>query len=129
LIALTIGEAAKDSACSKAEGFAGINRIHFFWLWLAVLAYSSGIISPLLHYWIENLLSFGFGGLVRTIVFGLPVLTYAIPLFWGISVLAHDSNWSRRTDNILGPVILIVGWLLATGITLVWALLLHAVFG
>jgi hypothetical protein len=125
-VGVTIGEAAREIACSKPQGFAGINRLHFLWLWLAALGYSAGIIAPLLNRWIgPNPFSFwpsALGAdLVAIIVFGLPLLTYALPLVWGLSVLAHKSSWSRRTDNILGPVILIVGLFLASEITFIWA--------
>jgi hypothetical protein len=70
---------------------------------------------------------------VLIIVYGLPVIAYAIPLLWGLIVLGHKSNWSPRADNIVCPVILIVGWFLATGIVFVWAWMVikvqHVVFG
>lgn len=128
-----MADAANDMIHGKPEGFAGINRWHFLWLWFAAMAYAGGVISPLLHMWIGSLMYGGGGDIIRTIVFGLPVVTYAIPALWGLAVLAHESSWSRRKNNIVGPLILIVGWFLATAIVSIWgwlvATVLQAVFG
>ncbi len=142
LLGFTIGEAMKETASKNPQGFIGINRLHFLWLWLAVVFYSWGIIAPLLNAWIGMNVSGSLGFLpfgtmldivLPVIVYGLPVGAYIFPLSWGMKVLAHESSWSPRMDNIIGPVILIVGWFLATGIVFVWAWMVirvqHLTFG
>jgi hypothetical protein len=128
-----MGDGAMEMVRSAPRGFAGINRWHFTWLWIVVIAYAGGVISPLLNMWVGSFTYGGGGDFVRSIVLGLPVVTYAIPGLWGLTVLAHQSGWSRRKDNIVGPLILVIGWLVATAIVVVWGMLvgivLKAVFG
>ncbi len=86
--------------------------------------YAGSVISPLLHFGFDSFANDSFvANTLRIIVFGPPLGAYAIPLFWGLTVLAHDSSWTRRFDDILGPVILVVGWFFAMGITFGWVLL------
>lgn len=123
-----MGELGGQTACRKPDGFAGIDRWHFIWLWLVVFLYAGSVISPLLNFGFDSLVNDSLvGNILRIIVFGPPLAAYAIPLFWGFTVLAHDSSWTRRLDNILGPVILIVGWFLAEGITFGWVRLVRFV--
>jgi hypothetical protein len=77
-----------------------------------------------LHWWVDGFLVGGAGDILRTIVFGLPVLTYAVPIFMGLHMLTHESNLSRTADNIIGPSIIIVGWGLATTLVYFWVLLI-----
>jgi hypothetical protein len=123
-----IGEAAAESFDEKSLGFAGINRWHFLWLWLPVAAYADGVISPLIHLWVDSFTSGGDGDFIRTIVLGVPVLAYGLPIFMGLSVLSGRDHHRRVICNTVGPAILIVGWFLATGIVFVWGYLLTKVF-
>ena len=114
-------------------GFAGINRLHFIWLWFAAGSYASGVLVPLIYLcryafedsYEENRISL----LLHTIVFGLPVAAYGLPLFWGLVALSGECRWSRAVNNIVGPAILAVGWPIAASIQFYWVKLISSVFG
>jgi hypothetical protein len=128
-----LGEAMFETVAEKPSGFVGINRLHFVWLWLLVMAYASGVIAPLITILVGSIMSSGNGDLVRNIVLGVPVLAFAVPVMSGLAVLSHQTSWPRPVNNIVGPLILIIGWLLATGLVYLWGTLagkiFHAVFG
>jgi hypothetical protein len=123
-----VGEAAAQQFDENSVGFSGINRLHFLWLWIPVAAYAGGIISPLIHLWVDGLSSGVDGNLIRDIVLVVPVLAYAVPASMGLSVLAGHVLHRRVICNLVGPPILIVGWFLATGVVFVWIYLLTKVF-
>jgi hypothetical protein len=132
-----IGFAVSGSALElngpATVGFAGINRLHFIWLWFAAGSYASGVLVPLMYLcryafvdsYEENRISL----LLHTIVFGLPVAAYGLPLIWGLVALAGEFRWSRAVNNVVGPAILVVGWPIAASIQFFWVKVISSVFG
>ena len=83
-------------------GFAGINRLHFIWLWFAAGSYASGVLVPLMYLcryafvdsYEENRISL----LLHTIVFGLPVAAYGLPLAGG-TLVRHRVTWRTSCSS------------------------------
>jgi hypothetical protein len=102
-------------------GLAGINRLHFLWLWAAASIYVFRMVTPLSNFYSSQFTDYMEGNrisaIIHTIIYGLPVAAYAIPLILGLSVLAGKGGWRR---NIFGPVIIVFGWLVATSIHFFW---------
>jgi hypothetical protein len=121
-VGILSGIVGAEVASRQPDGFRGINRLHFIWLWVAVFFYAMGMISPALHVWFDP----SDNGIIRLVAFGPPLLIYGAPLFWGLSALAGNTNWSRRRANILGPLILLFGYFIAAAVVLVWAFFVAA---
>jgi len=112
---------SSDALNSKRTGFSGINRLHFLWLWVPTDAYAGRMIAPVIHLWL-----FGFiereGGnrisdFMQTVIIGLPILVYWIPIVWGLEALAHAneaSGWRRAVLNIVDSTIIIIGFFVAS---------------
>jgi hypothetical protein len=118
IIGATVSRFAIALNQTSLTGFAGINRLHFLWLWLAASAYANGLISPLANMWLHTPSNNRFSDLAVTIFFGLPALVFVISIAWGLATLAakNGAKWSARVNNVVGPVILIVGWMIAMAI-------------
>jgi hypothetical protein len=50
VIGFFVGELAKEVSTSKPSGLAGVQRLHFIWLWLPIWFYSLLLISPVLKF-------------------------------------------------------------------------------
>jgi hypothetical protein len=133
IIGFHLGRAIRDISIVEPSGFSGIPRAHFLWLWLPVFYYGKSIIGPLVKY----LLAYFLGsdgreiavldtsvmtGIMYFVVCVVPVVVYAIPLFIGLGLLSgrigNTSTSAKRTvsriQGILGAVVLVVGWFMAT---------------
>jgi hypothetical protein len=67
--------------------------------------------------------------LLHTIVFGVPIAAYGLPLVCGLAILMGKCGWSRTAKNIVGPAILVVGWFVAVFIDFYWSKMLGWAFG
>jgi hypothetical protein len=115
-----IGKAIRHLARSRSTGFIGMNFWHLTWLWIAAFAYARGMIGTILASQVQTRIvgDIGFtvldGSVLRTAVLSFPILFYALPVRIGLKVLTHNSRWSTTTENIVGPLIIVVGWVIAT---------------
>ena len=110
VIGLVAGPAGEEVSQIRENGFAGIPRLHFFWLWLPGYHYGLILIQPLanfikLNYTMSSQNPFLFLWVI------LPLILYGAPLFIGMCVLAGTLmsgvwSWARQ---IIGSVIIIGG--------------------
>jgi hypothetical protein len=124
LIGAGVSVAALIVHNEKPVGFGGINRWHFLWLWIAAFFYTGGLTGPVLHFlfgegaWSSSRIT----NILHTIVFGFPVLAVCIPLIWGLSLLSGHSGqrMSFGLRNIMGTVVLVVGFVIGVGVLVIW---------
>jgi len=67
--------------------------------------------------------------LLHTIVFGVPIAAYGLPLYCGLAVLMGKAGWSRAAKNIVGPAVLVFGWIVAVFVDFYWGKFLGWAFG
>jgi hypothetical protein len=117
----------------KTTGFAGINRLHFLWLWFAASLYAMAIVTPLLKWllstFVDSVTESRSNAIVDALIYGVPVFGFFYPACLGLLLLAGKIGSSRTLKNVVGPVILTIGWIIATCIQIYWGKLLQWVFG
>jgi hypothetical protein len=132
-IGCAVSGAALELNRPTTVGFAGINRLHFTWLWFATSFYASAALVPLMYLgrylFLDSYEENRFLSLLHAVVYGLPVAAYGLPLFWGLLALAGEFGWSRAVNNIAGPAIIAIGWPIAVSIQYFWVKLISSVFG
>jgi hypothetical protein len=115
------------------SGFAGINRLHFLWLWVAGALYAAGLVVPLTAWLSSQVVDYfeesRLHAIIHTIVLLVPVGSLALPGFWGLIVLSGQTPLSRAAENIVGPVILVIGWIAGSCVQFYWAKLIAWAFG
>jgi hypothetical protein len=133
LIGSAVSTLAVELNGLRTVGFAGINRLHFLWLWIAVSLYAAGIVAPvttwLLSQFFDDLGENRIKAILHMIILGVPVLSFAAPAAVGLLVLSGETGFSRAAKNTVGPVILVIGWVIAACIQFYWAKLVGWVFG
>jgi hypothetical protein len=97
----------------NTTGFAGINRLHFLWLWFAASLYAAGTVAPLINWTSFQLVDYMDGGkvaaIIHTILWVVPVFSLGVPAHLGLVFLSGNTGCSRTVKNIVGPTILGVG--------------------
>jgi hypothetical protein len=120
IVGMYVSKLARKINVQQPVGFAGINRLHFLWLWIGAFCYALGLIEPVSH-----LLTRPRGGvdLLTGILTGLaanaiPVIALLIPGFYGLALLSghKGSNLHLVTRNLLGVIVLVVGFLIVAAI-------------
>ena len=107
------------------NGFLGVNRWHFLWLWFAFSFYGS-FVFPLI-YDIRNMShsdNLFYGRLldvINLIYYTAPLLFYVVPLGFGLSVLAGQ----KRYGDVIGSAIIVLGFPIAMGAHFAWIELFH----
>jgi hypothetical protein len=132
LISFYVAEAARDINDNQPNGFAGINRLHFLWLWFAAYWYGLGLISPISrHYMLETT----FPGMITTIfdiiINGIPAAALLIPGYFGIALLSGNQGTSLHpiARNLLGVIVLVVGFVIGAAVQILWQSLFQWLFG
>jgi hypothetical protein len=81
-------EAAKDLHRDQPNGFGGINRLHFLWLWIIAFWYALGLITPIWRIYAAEL----HGGLIAmvlsVIINGIAAAAVGVPGYFGLALLA-----------------------------------------
>lgn len=127
-----LGAAISESAAAlnlKRAGFSGINRLHFLWLWVPTSLYAGRMIAPIIHWWLSSFIESAnrFSDFMVAVFYWIPIVAYGIPVVWGLTSLAHENEagWSRAVNNIVGSMIIIVGFFVGFIIDFYW----HKLFG
>lgn len=131
LIGFHVAEAAHEINDSQPIGFAGINRLHFLWLWLAAYWYALGLITPIArHYMLEATIPGVITILGDMIVNGIPAIALLIPAYFGVALLAGHRGATLHPiiRNLLGTVVLIGGFVIGAAFEVGWESLFRWLF-
>jgi hypothetical protein len=129
IIGYQLGASTKKISIGQSNGFAGIPRLHFLWLWIPAFYYSKEITGPFLKYVLAYYLGYNgsalmavdssvITGIIYLVLCMLPVVAYAIPLFLGLALLSGPIGYSSTpirpaARQTLGTIVLIVGFWIA----------------
>jgi hypothetical protein len=95
--------------------------------------YAFFIVTPLMNGWHvlfdDYMEASRLATLLHTIVFGVPIAAYGLPLYCGLAVLMGKAGWSRAAKNIVGPAVLVFGWIVAVFVDFYWGKFLGWAFG
>ena len=129
-IAFAAADAASDLNAVARTGFGGINRLHFFWLWVAAFGYMFGLVSPVFHFY---MLQFGyFSGfnpftelvIIITLVFVdvIPISSLMIPCLFGLALLSGRFGTTLHpvARDLLGVLVLVAGLAVGACIQIGW---------
>jgi hypothetical protein len=128
LVGSFVTEAAEDMHRDNPNGFGGINRFHFFWLWLAAFWYANGLITPVARIMIrdDNMV----GTIIALLIDFLPAAAMAIPVYYGIAFLAshHGGTMHPAGRNLLGFLVLVFGFGLGLVVQVTWYWICQTVY-
>lgn len=134
LIAVSVVDAARDLNRQEPYGFAGINRFHLLWLWIAAFWYGLGLITPVSQiYGMSNPSIFAM--VITLLINFIPAAAIAIPGYYGLAFLAghHGDGMHPAGRNLVGVLVLIFGFAVGGVIQTAWYYGMHkawtAVFG
>ena len=131
-ISFHVAEAARETNNSQPVGLAGINRLHFLWLWFAAYWYALGLIFPISrHYMLESTSPGVISTVADMIINGIPAAALLIPGYFGIALLSGHRGTALHpiARNLLGVVVLIVGVVIGAAVQIVWQSLFRWLFG
>jgi hypothetical protein len=130
-VARYVSEAAKEINLKEPIGFAGINRLHFLWLFFAIHWYAAGLIAPVYAIWTRLQGASIIHLLLTLIADGIPATALLVPGFYGYALLSghRANNLNPAARNLLGIIVIAIGFLLGIAIQLGWAALLQGLFG
>jgi hypothetical protein len=131
LIALSTLETADDFNAGTQRGFAGINSLHFVWLWIPTYFYALALISPIMHFYLAQWNDPSLLGLLFSIPNILIAALFLVPLYFGVALLSgqNGSRLSPIVRNGAGVSILIFGWIAAALIEYSLLTLVKTIFG
>lgn len=132
LIGFYVAVAARDVNNSEPTGFAGINRLHFLWLWFAAFWYGLGLISPISrHYMLETTSPGMITAIVDIIINGIPAAALLIPGYFSVALLSGYRGIALHpvARNFLGIAVLVVGVVIGAAVQIVWQHLFRWLFG
>jgi hypothetical protein len=111
-----IGQPSREISTIKTRGFAGIPRAHFLWLWFPAYWYAAGLVGPLVKFYLNGLIEWT-SPLLGCLLYLIPLVCFALPLFGGLTLLSDEISTMRPAfRQALGAFVLIVGWGVAAAI-------------
>jgi hypothetical protein len=120
LIGSFVAEAAKDMHRGTRDGFGGINRFHFLWLWLAAFWYAHGLITPVAHIMLryDNMVA----SIIALLINFIPAAAIAVPGYYGMTILAghHGDTMHPAGRNLIGVLVLIFGFVIGLVVQFGW---------
>ena len=130
-VARYVFEVAKGMNMETPRGFAGINKMHFFWLFFVIHWYAVGLIAPLYALWMRLQSESIIHLLLALIADGIPAAALLVPGFYGLGLLSDHKghNLHPTLRNLLGVVVLVVGLFIGAATQYLWAVLLQRLFG
>jgi len=132
LVGFHVAETAREINDSQPLGLAGINRLHFLWLWFAAYWYALGLIFPISrHYMLESTFPGMITIVIDLIINGVPAVALLIPGYFGVALLSghRGTAFHPIARNLLGVVVLVVGVVIGAAVQFVWQSLLRWLFG
>jgi hypothetical protein len=131
IVGYTIAEPAAELNSEFEQGFAGINRGHFTWLWLVFYWYGLGLISPVMHFYMDQSADSIFSNFFAIVIWGIPAAVFLFPLFYGLAYLSgsHGATWPSYKRNLAGAGILLGGIVLGSAIQIGWGKLIGMMSG
>jgi hypothetical protein len=129
VIGLFMSEQAEILNKETPVGFAGINRWHFLWLGIAAHWYAIGLILPL-TIWLRPPYDTT-SHLFKIILLAPSIAALIFPAGYGLVLLSRDEGirFSPLMRNVIGAILIIVGFLVGFAIQLVWETVLKTVLG
>jgi hypothetical protein len=129
LIGSYVAEAAEDMHRDTPNGFGGINRFHFLWLWFAAYWYAVGLITPIARFYAlqdENSII----AIILLLINGIPAIAVAVPGYYGITFLAghHGGTMHPAGRNLVGILVLIFGFPVGLAIQEGWYWIVQMIF-
>jgi hypothetical protein len=129
-IAYFAADAAGELNDSQTSGFAGVNRLHFLWLWVAAFWYALGLVSPVFHFYVlqygyfEGYNPFAELTIIITLIMVdvVPVSALLVPAYYGLALLSGRRGTSLHplARNLLGIVVLVIGFVIGACIQIGW---------
>jgi hypothetical protein len=123
-----VAHAAEYMHRQVPDGFGGIARAHFVWLWLVFFWYALGLITPVAHILLRP------DGVISTfivwLVDSIAAAAVAIPGYFGLAVLSGHigSRMGAALRNLVGMAVLIVGSGAALAVQFGWYRLVQTVY-
>ena len=135
IIGINMGKFS-DVINKEFNGFWGINRGHFLWLWIVMYFYLLGLISPVITGFVIQFYDWGiFGNLLMLFKFVIlsliPSIFFIAPLYLGLNLLSGSSgqNLGVIARNLSGFFVLVLGILFGAGLQYGWHSILRWVSG
>jgi hypothetical protein len=120
IIGSFVREAAEDMHRDTPGGFGGINRLHFFWLWLAAYLYANGLITPVARIMLrdDNFVA----SVIALLINFIPAAAIAVPGYYGMTFLTghHGGTMHPAGRNLVGVLVLIFGFVIGLVVQLGW---------
>jgi hypothetical protein len=133
-VGVFVVEAAREQNRQEPRGFAGINRFHLLWLWIAAFWYGLGLITPVSR--LYGMSEHNIFAMVITLLINLiPAAAVAIPGYYGLALLAgrYGDSMHPAGRNLVGVLVLVFGFAVGGVIQTAWYYGMHkawtAVFG
>jgi hypothetical protein len=79
IVGVSVAGTAQELNQEQPDGFGGINRWHFVWLWLPAFWYARGLIMPFWHFYTAQLDFSIIKTVLAALVHGLPAAAIAVP--------------------------------------------------
>jgi hypothetical protein len=129
IIGAYVAEAAQDIHRQQPLGFGGINRLHFLWLWFAAFPYARGLIAPVGRIYAVEPDSI-FSTFIILLVGIIPAAAIAVPGYFGLAILSGHlaSALHPAARNLLGVVVLVVGWTAGIVLQFGWYWVLQKIY-
>jgi hypothetical protein len=129
IIGAFVTEAAEDMHRDTPDGFGGINRLHFFWLWFVAFCYAIGLITPMARIYAlqnENIIA----TVIALLINGIPAVAIAVPGYYGITFLAghHGGTMHPAGRNLVGALVLIFGFFVGLVIQSGWYWIMQKIY-
>jgi hypothetical protein len=117
-----VSEAAEDMHREAPNGFGGINRLHFLWLWFAAFWYALGLITPMARFYIAGQDEGVVVLFLVVLINALPAAVVAVPGFYGLALLAghHGGSMHPAGRNMVGMLVLVFGLVVGMVVQNVW---------
>jgi hypothetical protein len=121
-VGLSVVEVAQEMNREEPRGFAGINRFHLLWLWIAAGWYALGLLTPVFQFFVYR------GGIISLLLNFVPAAAFAIPGYYGLALLAGRRGEGLHPvgRNLVGVLIIIFGFAVGAVIQMAWYDGLHS---
>jgi hypothetical protein len=135
IVGLSVAETAEKLNQDEPNGFGGINRWHFVWLWLPAFWYARGLIAPFVQFYTAQFEVSIIKTVLAVLVHAIPAAAIAVPGYYGMTLLAghHGNTMHPAGRNLVGALVLVFGFFVGTAVQFGWYYLMGkigtAIFG
>jgi hypothetical protein len=122
LIGAATAEPAEEFHQEGPNGFGGINRLHFLWLWVALFWYALGLIAPMSRIYALGPESGIIATILTLIINGVPAAAVGIPGYYGLALLTgrHGAVLHPAVRNLAGVLVLVFGFVVGSIVQYGW---------